>query len=109
MSLALINALLTEMHFWAGYMANLVQMAWTGLLQACYLSVDVLKLTVVEAINLLLCGGHQVHAAVEVLKSAGPLVYEIFKGVIESIKTFMNGPIQLPAHVEDVPDNISLD
>ena len=112
--LAIINALTMELAFWTDHAARIVQTAWMGLIQASYLSIDVLRFTFVEVISLVTNGCPPASPIFALFKTSIVLIINIFRGAYQVLRDFIKGPIHLPSEaliqevleVDDVIDGV---
>ena len=87
--LALLNGIMKEFQCWTGRLTEAVQLGWNGFLHAFYLSFDVLRFTLMEAIKVLISGSQQVYLLSGLFRMAFILIFNIFKGALQSFLDFI--------------------
>ena len=81
-ALAVLKGIMSEFQCWTGRLTEIVQLGWNGFLHAFYLSFDVLRFTLMEAIKILISGSQQVYLLTGLFRMAFILIFNIFKGAL---------------------------
>ena len=79
--LAVLKGIMSEFQCWTSRLTEIVQLGWNGFLHAFYLSFDVLRFTLMEAIKILISGSQQVYLLSGLFRMAFILIFNIFKCV----------------------------
>ena len=103
MAMGLLNSFIREFQFWTRQLANRMQLAWSGIIQAFYLSFDVIRFTLMEAIRLAIRGTRQCSLLPQLFKMAFLLIFNIFKGSLQAIMDLWKVP-DYP-RVSEIPEN----
>ena len=95
LSLAILGGISTEFTYWTNFIANIVQLSWASFVQACKLSIEVIRARLGE-----ITGGV---SARETLKDVFETISRIFQGALQLTIKLLRGPIQLPteAFIQD--------
>ena len=111
LAVSVVTAVGTEFTYWTGLVAGLVQNCWQGFIQACLLSLEVIRYRIVEIIGILFFGGTSIRIIVQ---DGLKLILSIFQGAFQIVRELVKGPIQLSAEAEmpqlpQLVDNMELD
>lgn len=97
LALSFVGALMREFTFWTGYISNMVQNSWSGLVQATNLSFEAIRFRTIEIIAVLFYGG----ASISMLfKDLFRLIFAIFQGAIQSIADMVRSPIRIASEAD---------
>ena len=88
-ALAVLKGIMSEFQCWTGRLTEIVQLGWNGFLHAFYLSFDVLRFTLMEAIKILISGSQQVYLLTGLFRMAFILIFNIFKGAVQSFLDYI--------------------
>ena len=92
MLLASFNILNANFQMFTGDIGNVVQLIWSSLLQAFYLSFEVIQDTSLSLINLLFAGEQRLETFIDLIKTTMVLILNIFKGLLQIIKNYLIKP-----------------
>ena len=87
--LAVLKGIMSEFQCWTSRLTEIVQLGWNGFLHAFYLSFDVLRFTLMEAIKILISGSQQVYLLSGLFRMAFILIFNIFKGALQSFVDYI--------------------
>ena len=103
MAMAILNSFIREFQFWTGQLANRFQLAWSGIIQAFYLSFDVIRFTLMESIRLAIRGTRHISLLPQLFKMAFLLIFNIFKGALQAIMDLWK--VTDYPRVSEIPEN----
>ena len=102
--LMFLTMLSNEFNFWTGYIANIAQLTWASFIRASFLSIEVIRINVLELINLLVNrGGNRNYR--EKLKEIFLTIYKIFQGALQSTINVIKRPVQLPTEADFIHED----
>ena len=100
--LMFLTMLSNEFNFWTGYIANIAQLTWASFIRASFLSIEVLRINVLELINLMVNRGGNYR---EKLKEIFYTIYKIFQGALQSTINVIKRPVQLPTEADYIHED----
>ena len=100
--LMFLTMLSNEFNFWTGYIANIAQLTWASFIRASFLSIEVLRINVLELINLMVNRGGNYR---EKLKEIFITIYKIFQGALQSTINVIKRPVQLPTEADYIHED----
>ena len=103
----IMSAITAEFTYWTHKLENLVRLIWTGLLQACYLSFDVVRDTILGSVGV--WNQNRRWSGVSTFLWSGMiLIMNIFKGFIQIILDYIPKPGSEPQEaITDSESNVS--